>query len=272
MHSMFRRQIPLLALMLALASLPAFARRRVPAKTVPMFSITGRIEAEQAGPSTEEEKRIQFLKQLKEKAYHRFRDPLAVLPPKLFLSSRLAVVVWNVPPPPPSSVPKSEAINSLVIRGGAFIPPLFVLHFEDDFHVLNRDAKEVKLYSPGRFGDSRESKPEKLASEVDRVIPINPKGDETADAAVRFWSYPLRLVGFPSTTGRVLFVRSRHFTVVNDDGSFELPPLPAGKYQLSVIDRDRELHTQEVVVPEKGKGELAPVEIKLTLPFSAEEF
>ncbi len=269
---MFRRQIPLLALFLCLAASTASARRRPPAKTVPTFSINGRIEAEQAPPATDEERRIQFLRQLKDKAYHRFRDPLVILPPRLFLSSRLAVVVWNAPPPAPSDVPRSEAVHPLVIRGGAFIPPLFVLHFEDDFHVVNRDRKEVRLYSPGRFGDGKDEKPEKLASEVDRVIPMNPRGSETADPAVRFWSYPLRLVGFPSAVGRVLFVRSRCFTVADDDGSFTLPPLPAGKYQLSILDRDREIHTQEVVIPEKGKGELKPVEIKLTLPFSTEEF
>ena len=269
---MFRRKIPLLALLVLFAAFPASARRRVPAKTIPTFSISGRIEAEQAPPSTEEEKRALFLRQLKEKAYHRFRDPLAVLPPQLFLSSRLAVVVWNAAPPP-TNLPRSEAINALVIRGGAFIPQLFVLHFEDDFHVVNRDRKEVRLFSPGRFGDGTGgSKPEKLASEVDRVIPMNPRGEEIADPAVRFWSYPLRLVGYPSAIGRVLFVRSRCFTVADDDGSFTLPPLPAGKYQLSILDRDREIHTQEVVIPEKGKGELKPVEIKLTLPFSTEEF
>lgn len=271
MHSMFRRQIPLFMFIVLLIALPASARRRPPVKMVPTFSISGTIEAEQAPPTTDQEKRALFLRRLKEKAYHRFRDPLAVLPPQLFLSSRLAVVIWNATPPP-TPLPRSEAVNALVIRGGAFLPQLFVLNFEDDFHVVNRDRKEVRLFSPGRFGDRKESKPEILASEVDRVIPINPRGEELADPSVRFWSYPLRLVGYPSAIGRVLFVRSRCFTVVDDDGSFQLPPLPAGKYQLSVLDRDRELYTQEVVIPEKGKGELKPIEIKVKLPVSTEEF
>lgn len=272
MHSMFRRKILLLTLLALFAAFPAAARRRPPVKTVPTFSISGRIEADQAPPSTDAEKQAQFLQQLRKKAYHRFRDPLAVLPPQLFLSSRLAVVVWNAPPPQPSEMPRSEAVNALVVRGGAFIPSLFVLHFESDFHVVNRGRKEVRLFSPGRFGDGNGAKPEVLASDVDRVIPMNPRGGETTDPAVRFWSYPLRLVGFPSAIGRVLFVRTHCFTTVDDDGSFTLPPLPAGKYQLAVLDRDREIHTQEVVIPEKGKGELKPLEIKLTLPFSTEEF
>ena len=273
MLAMFRWQTLLLLVLVCIPISMATARRRAPAvKKVPTFAITGTVEATEAPPTTEAEKRIAFLRQLKEKAYNRYRDPLAILPQKLFLSSRLAVVVWNTLPPPPNPIASSSAVEALVIRGGAFIPQLWVLNFEADFHVVNRDAKDVKIFSPGRVINGAAVGPETLASESDRVIPINPRGTETDDKNVKFWSYPLRLVGSPSAIGRVLFVRSHHFTMVNDDGTFSLPPLPAGKYQVSFLDRNKELSTQEVVIPEKGKGELKPLEVKITLPFSTEEF
>jgi len=272
MLAMFRWQNLLLLVLVCIPISLAVARRRPPVKKVPTFSITGSVVATEAPPTTEAEKRVAFLRQLKEKAYNRYRDPLAILPPKLFLSSRLAVVAWNTAPPPPNPIATSTAIEALTIRGGAFIPQLWVLNFEADFHVVNRDTKDVKIFSPGRVINGTAVGPETLASDSDRVIAINPRGTETEDKNLKFWSYPLRLVGSPSAIGRVLFVRSHHFTLVNDDGSFALPPLPAGKYQISILDRTRELATQEVVIPEKGKGELKPVEVKITLPFSMEEF
>lgn len=272
MLPMLRLQVLLLTtLLLCTTVFPASARRRKPEKKIPMFPITGTVEATEAPPTTDAEKRVAFLRRLKEKAYQRYRDPLVILPPRLFLSSRLAVVVWDTLPPPPNPIAQSTAISALAIRGGTFMPAIWLVHFEADFHVINRGAKDVKLLVPGRLINGEKVAPETLAPDVDRVIPINPRGDELADQTVRFWSYSLRLAGFPSAVGRVLFVRSHHFTLVNDDGSFELPPLPAGKYQVSFIDRTRELLTQEVVIPEKGKGELKPLEVKLVLPYSVEE-
>jgi len=272
MLAMFRWQNLLLLVLVCIPVSLAMARRRPPVKKIPTFSITGTVEATEAPPATEAEKRVAFLRQLKEKAYHRYRDPLVILPPKLFLSNRLAVVAWNTAPPPPNPIATSTAIDALVIRGGAFIPQLWVLNFEADFHAVNRGTKDVKIFSPGRVINGTAVGPETLAPDSDRVIAINPRGEETQDKNVKFWSYPLRLVGSPSAIGRVLFVRSHHFALVNDDGTFSIPPLPAGKYQISFLDRNRELLTQEVVIPEKGKGELKPLEVKITLPFSTEEF
>ncbi len=272
MCAMFRRPAILIALVLVCLPVSwASARRRPPVKTIPMFPITGTVEATEAPPATDAEKRVAFLRQLKEKAYHRYRDPLVILPPKLFLSTRLAVVVWDTQPPPPNPIAQSTAVPALAIRAGTFMPQLWVLNHEADFHVINHGRKDVKLVVPGRVINGEKVAPETLAPEVDRVIPVNPRGEELSDKTVRFWSFPLRLTGFPSAVGRVLFVRSHHFTLVNDDGTFELPPLPAGKYQVSFIDRNRELLTQEVVIPEKGKGELKPLEVKLTLPYLMEE-
>jgi hypothetical protein len=272
MLAMFRWQNLLLLVLVCIPVSLATARRRPKVKVVPTFSITGTVEATEAPPKTEAEQRVAFLRQLKEKGYHRYRDPLVILPQKLFLSNRLAVVVWDTAAPPPNPIASSQAIEALVTRGGAFIPQLWILNFEADFHVLNRGTRDVKLFSPGRVINGTPVGPETLAPDSDRVIAINPRGAELEDKNVKFWSYPLRLVGSPSAIGRVLFVRSHHFTLVNDDGTFTLPPLPAGKYQVSILDRSRELDTREVVIPEKGKGELKPLEVKVTLPFSTEEF
>ncbi len=273
MRLMTRMLVFLLVPFILLPAADAPARRRRPVvKEVPTFSITGNVVAKESPPSTEEEKGVAFLRSLREKAYHRFRDPLVIVPPRQFLSSRLAVVVWNTQAPKASPFGRSLSVRSLVIRGGAFIPQLFVLHYEADFHLINRDRREVRVFSPGRIVNGQQVAPEILAPEIDRVYPIHPRGSETEDKEVKFWSYPLRIVGSPYSVGRVLFVRSHHFTLVNDDGSFELPPLPAGKYEVSILDRNRILHTQEVVIPERGKGELKPMEVEITLPFSMEEF
>jgi hypothetical protein len=248
-------------------------RRRRRKKKIHLVKITGKVIVKEKNAKTTHESSILDLRFLRKKSYWQFRDPFIILRNYSPLIKNVVVVVFDAKQGAlkPEQLPKNILDTKITLKGMGFFPPFKVMYYDSDLNLVNDIFKSVKIYSPGRLINKVLLKPISLPSGEESIYGIRPRDEDTSDANKKSWYYTLKIKDYPSSKGRVLFVKTKFFANVKKDGTFSLPPLPQGKYTLSFIYLNKILPVTKIVeIPKKGSSK--PVSIKLTLPILKSEF
>ncbi len=248
-------------------------RRRGPrvAKREPVYTISGRVQATvDLKTRTALTRARAQLQRFQRKAYWRFYDPLTIIRRTIPLSDRLVVVVSGVKQAPE----KAAEAEEVRVKAGGIFPTLIVQHMNTDLTVYNAFSKKVSIFSPDRKVEGKLLKPEVISPASETVFNVSPRQSETADAKVHFWSYPLRLKEFATAKARIIFVRSRFYSRVSENGVYTIDELPAGKYTMHFIYVDRIVKEVPITVLKKrGRGRYSRLQymkpVQLSLPVLA---
>ncbi len=224
------QRITLIAALLfpVVLSLPSAARHRER-----KYAVTGKIVLKGTKPSKPRS------------AYWIYQDPFAI-------TSRtsseaygdLVAVIFK-------EIGGREVSPKTTVRGMTFVPHTKILNYTQDLEINNEMDEDITVYSPGRVRDRRDLEPQTVSARGSAVFTVGPSDEEAEDHGVRFWAYPLRLKEYPFARGWAVFVRSSYFSGVRKDGTFEIPPLPPGKYTIHFIFRGRLLETKKTITVPK---------------------
>jgi len=151
--------------------------------------------------------------------------------------------------------PKAPATYTLI--GEAFATPLFAVAVGSEVSIKNKSTHSRRLYSPTDAG--------LLAGDT-----INPNGDRIAKISTPYQVLEIRAKESPHLVGRIVGLPLRYISQVKRDGSFTIPDVPHGKWQVRLWYRNGWLKHKKQTITVSRRGAkvtvVMPSVIELDVP------
>jgi plastocyanin len=120
-------------------------------------------------------------------------------------------------------------------KGCQYIPHVIALHTGQELHVVNGDQTSHNIHPMPK------SNPEWNKSQPPGAPPIVQKFDNAEFISVKCQIHPWM-------HGWFAVLKTNHYSISGDGGSFSLPNLPPGKYTVTAWHEDYGTQTQEVTI------------------------
>ena len=120
-------------------------------------------------------------------------------------------------------------------KGCQYIPHVIALHTGQELHVVNGDQTSHNIHPMPK------SNPEWNKSQPPGAPPIVQKFDNAEFISVKCQIHPWM-------HGWFAVLKTNHYAISGDGGSFSLPNLPPGKYTVTAWHEDYGTQTQEVTI------------------------
>lgn len=144
------------------------------------------------------------------------------------------VVVYISAGAPDESATRSQAVT-FTQRGCQYIPHVLAMHVGQELKVVNDDQTSHNIHPLAKVNR------EWNKSQPPGTPPLSEKFDKEE-------FIPVKCNVHPWMHGYFAVLKTSHYAVSSDNGTFTLPNLPAGKYTVSAWQEDYGTQTQDVTI------------------------